>query len=157
MGMTTSMVAATIISDAIAGRSNPHAAAFDATRVLPTLTRKFARSTAQVAGHFIGDRLRAEPTRDPNPQPGEGLIIRRGIETLAVAPDQSGTLHTLDAACTHLGCIVHFNRAEQTWDCPCHGSRFQLDGTVLDGPAKSPLAPHDNGQSSASDEPHQPK
>ena len=70
---------------------------------------------------------------------GEGRIEnRRGI-AVAVARADDGRLHTLKAACTHLGCIVGFNDAEQTWDCPCHGSRFTIDGQVLDGPAVKPL------------------
>jgi len=138
-GMTTSMVAATIISDALAGRHNPHGDVFDATRILPTITRDLAHNTAKVAGHFVGDRIKARPQHAKTLASGEGFIVRRGTKTLAVARDRSGEIYTLAAACTHLGCIVEFNRAEQTWDCPCHGSRFQLDGTVLDGPAKSPL------------------
>jgi Rieske Fe-S protein len=58
---------------------------------------------------------------------------------VAVAESDDGVRHTLDARCTHLGCLVRFNDAERTWDCPCHGSRFALDGTVLDGPAREPL------------------
>lgn len=142
-GMTNSMVAGTLISDAIAGRDNPHRSIFDATRILPTITRDLVRNTAEVAARFIGDRLKARPQPDHTPGPGEGILVRKGTKTLAVARDRSGELHTVNAACTHLGCIVAFNHAEQTWDCPCHGSRFTIAGTVLDGPAKSPLQPQD--------------
>jgi Rieske Fe-S protein len=62
---------------------------------------------------------------------------------MAIARSTSGELHAVNAVCTHLGCIVGFNDGEQTWDCPCHGSRFALDGTVLDGPATAPLGPVD--------------
>lgn len=141
-GMTTSVVAATIISDALAGRANPHRMVFDATRLLPTVNRELARNGAHVAANFIGERIKARPQRAGTPAPGEGLVVRRGIKTLAVACSRDGEVHTLDAACTHLGCIVKFNRAEQTWDCPCHGSRFGLDGSVLDGPATAALRPH---------------
>ena len=70
---------------------------------------------------------------------GQGRVVHRDGATLAVGRDQAGQLHSLNAMCTHLGCVVGFNEAEQTWDCPCHGSRFELDGTVLDGPASAPL------------------
>ena len=70
-----------------------------------------------------------------------GMTTSMVAATIAIATDQSGATHIFDATCPHLGCIVNFNRAEQTWDCPCHGSRFELDGGVLDGPAKTPLRP----------------
>jgi len=58
-----------------------------------------------------------------------------------MACDMNGRTHEVDAVCRHLGCIVSFNQGEQTWDCPCHGSRYALDGTVLDGPARDALPP----------------
>ena len=61
--------------------------------------------------------------------------MRRGLEKIAVYRDPQGQLHERLAACPHLGCVVHWNRAETTWDCPCHGSRFAPDGEVLQGPA----------------------
>lgn len=138
-GMTTSMVAATIVSDALAGRDNRHREIFDSTRVLATVTRDLVTNAARVTTRFVGDRVAAQRRADRAPAPGEGLVVRRGGKTLAIACDRAGVVHTLGAACTHLGCIVSFNQVEQTWDCPCHGSRFALDGHVLDGPATSPL------------------
>jgi glycine/D-amino acid oxidase-like deaminating enzyme/nitrite reductase/ring-hydroxylating ferredoxin subunit len=141
-GMTTSMLAATIISDQIAGRPNVYASTFDSTRLLPAVSRDLVSNTAHVAAHWIGDRLKGatgswgathELAR------GEGRIENRRGVTVAIARDDEGTLHTLKATCTHLGCIVGFNDAERTWDCPCHGSRFTLDGQVIDGPAARPL------------------
>jgi Rieske Fe-S protein len=72
--------------------------------------------------------------------PGDGRIVRVAEETLAVHRDDRGQLHAVSPSCTHLGCHVAFNHAEKTWDCPCHGSRFGVDGEVLDGPAVLPLA-----------------
>ena len=71
--------------------------------------------------------------------PGEGRLIRAHDRTLAVYRDESGGLHACSATCTHLGCHVHWNHAERSWDCPCHGSRFDVDGQVLNGPATKPL------------------
>ncbi|MGH2808642.1 MAG: Rieske 2Fe-2S domain-containing protein, partial [Actinomycetota bacterium] len=62
-----------------------------------------------------------------------------GVRNLAAYRDGDGELHVVSAICTHLGCIVSFNIAEKSWDCPCHGSRFAPDGTVLQGPAVKPL------------------
>jgi Rieske Fe-S protein len=67
--------------------------------------------------------------------------VRDGLAQKAVFCDDDGTLHEVSARCTHLGCIVRFNAAERTWDCPCHGSRFGIDGAVIEGPATRPLKP----------------
>jgi glycine/D-amino acid oxidase-like deaminating enzyme/nitrite reductase/ring-hydroxylating ferredoxin subunit len=142
-GMTTSMVAADLLADHIAGRSHRAHALFDATRIMPTLGRDALTANARVAAHFLGARLRApSDSRLERLQPGEGTVVRIRLHTVAAARDRDGTLHTLRASCTHLGCPVQFNDGEQTWDCPCHGSRFAIDGSVLDGPADRPLRPH---------------
>lgn len=139
-GMTTSMVAAMVISDAIAGRANSYAITFDSTRIVSTLTTDLLGNTAQVAKHFVGDRLHLRRNgREGGPWVGEGTVVRRNGRPVAVSRGVDGTCQALSAVCTHLGCIVAFNDAEQTWDCPCHGSRFDLDGSVLDGPATTPL------------------
>jgi Rieske Fe-S protein len=65
--------------------------------------------------------------------------VRRGRQQVALYRDADGTAHALSARCTHLGCLVRFNAAETSWDCPCHGSRFGIDGAVLEGPAVKPL------------------
>jgi nitrite reductase/ring-hydroxylating ferredoxin subunit len=73
--------------------------------------------------------------------PGEGGVIERRGEKLAVSVDETGTQHLLSARCTHLGCTVAWNPAEHTFDCPCHGSRFSPTGEVVNGPAARPLPP----------------
>ena len=138
-GMTNSMVAAGIISDLIAGKANPYADTFDSTRIVPTFTRSFAHTTAQVTRRFVGDRVTVRLHGDELPQPGQGVVTGHRGRTLAIARDGEGTLHALEPICTHMGCVVSFNSAEQTWDCPCHGSRFAIDGSVIDGPASTPL------------------
>ncbi len=142
-GMTTSMVAARIIADHIAERANPYAALFDATRLAAVLGRDLVRDGSQVAGRFIGDRVRTVHTSGVDDlAPGQGRIQRQGFGTpVAVAMSLDGTLHRVRATCTHLGCLIQFNDGDQVWDCPCHGSRFALDGTVLDGPATQNLRP----------------
>ena len=71
--------------------------------------------------------------------PGAGGVIERGDEKLAVWRDDNGSLHAVSASCTHKGCTVTWNTADRTWDCPCHGSIFEADGTVIHGPARKPL------------------
>jgi Rieske Fe-S protein len=95
---------------------------------------------AKFTGHLIGDRLR--PPKAPNTAEiprGEARAVRDGAGRKGVYRDLDGELHAVSLRCTHLGCLVHFNAAERSWDCPCHGSRFAPDGTVLEGPAVEPL------------------
>ena len=140
-GMSMSMVAADVIADLIDGRENPTAEILDASRLLPTMGRKVVKNNVKVAKRFVGDRAAALLAPSARLAPGTGVVVRRGTALVAMACDTDGRTHMVDAACTHLGCVVSFNSGEQTWDCPCHGSRFTLDGEVLDGPARDPLPP----------------
>ena len=70
-----------------------------------------------------------------NLAPGEGTVAHVGGKAVAAFRDDDGVLQTCSAVCTHLGCLVNFNPAERSWDCPCHGSRFAIDGSVIEGPA----------------------
>jgi glycine/D-amino acid oxidase-like deaminating enzyme/nitrite reductase/ring-hydroxylating ferredoxin subunit len=136
-GMTNGTAAAEILADQILGRDNPWTEAFDATRIAPGASAVgFIRENLGVAGHFIADRVAAlrAPTAD-SLRPGEGGIARHGGARAACYRDDEGKLHAVSMTCTHLACQVAFNTAERTWDCPCHGSRFDIDGRVLEGPA----------------------
>lgn len=139
-GIAHSMVSARLISDLIAGRENPHLDTYDATRILPSISRDLVTNSLKVAQRYVGDRIcaRRRPS-DELPEAGHGIVVQRDGSTTAIARSSTGELHAVNAVCTHLGCIVGFNDGEQTWDCPCHGSRFALDGTVIDGPATAPL------------------
>ena len=140
-GMTTGTVAGSVISDQILGRANAWSELFDPHRVTPRASAKaFVKENADVARRFVQDRVtRRTPASVDELAPGEGTVVAAGGRQIAVSRDAGGTVHALSARCTHLGCIVQFNRAESSWDCPCHGSRFAQDGTVLDGPAVDPL------------------
>ena len=94
-------------------------------------------ANARIGARFVADRFTTR-TLDSIPK-GEGAVVRNGLSQLAVHRDDQGQLHALSARCTHLGCIVAWNTAERTWDCPCHGSRFDTDGCVLEGPATADL------------------
>jgi Rieske Fe-S protein len=139
-GLSGATFAAILISDLIAGRENPWAATFDPTRLnlrsLPTM----ARINGKVAIDFVGDRVTPSHEGDPEAvPPGEARVVRDGLGKKGVYRDESGTLHAVSLRCTHLGCLLRFNSAERSWDCPCHGSRFDVDGRVLEGPATRPL------------------
>lgn len=141
-GMTNGTAAAMIIADLIEGIENPWAATFDATRT--SIARGLGdvvSANLKVAKHFVGDRISAigrSPVTEL--EPGTGAVSWSGAETVASFLDEAGVLHTVSATCTHLGCLVSFNTAERSWDCPCHGSRFDIDGRVLQGPAIKDLA-----------------
>lgn len=95
---------------------------------------------------FIGDRLsKGDPTPVSDLPRGEGRILQVGGEKVAVHRDEAGAVHAVSPVCTHVGCHVDWNSAESTWDCPCHGSRFGVDGAVIQGPAKRELARRDLG------------
>ncbi len=139
-GMTHGMVAAAIITDAVLGRSNPWSSLYDPSRMKLTGTSKLITENVDavkhlVIGHtFAADRFKAEDLKR-----GEGGIVDSADGKAAVARDAKGTLHSLSPTCTHMGCIVNWNNAEESWDCPCHGSRFSADGEVIHGPAQSNL------------------
>ncbi len=91
---------------------------------------------------LLGGRLgKGDPTPAAELTRGRGLVLQTDEGKLAVYRDDAGELRALSPTCTHLGCVVEFNEAERTWDCPCHGSRFDTDGTVISGPARKPLEP----------------
>ena len=100
-------------------------------------------ANVDVAKRFVGDRLDSLRPEDATQlPPGTGAIASLDGHKVAAYRDEAGRLHAVSATCTHLGCRVAFNTAERTWDCPCHGSRFDVDGQVLQGPAVDDLAPH---------------
>lgn len=143
-GFTTAGAAARILCDRVVGTDNPWRRLFDAGRVPVRGADELVRENANVAVHILSDRLAALRTRSrPELEPGEGTLMQQGLRAVAVARDDDGHLHTLDATCPHLGCTVRWNTAERSWDCPCHGSRFAVDGSLLQGPAKSDLKPLD--------------
>ena len=144
-GMTNGTVAAMILTDAILGRDNPWASLFDANRIKPKAQAKeFVSENLNVAQHFVGDRINTPHFKTPDEvQAGEGAIVRANGRRAAAFRDDAGTLHTFSHVCTHLGCYVRWNPAEKSFDCPCHGSRFDNGGRVIQGPAVRDLPPRD--------------
>ena len=144
-GMTFGTVAAMMAVDLVAGTESPWAKLFDPGRVKPVASAtSFLADNADVAAHFVADWVRPAETGDvADVAPGEGKIVRVGGKRVAVYREPTGAVSCVSSVCPHLGCHVHFNDAEKTWDCPCHGSRFDTKGTVLDGPAARGLTPVD--------------
>ncbi|HZI64686.1 MAG TPA: Rieske 2Fe-2S domain-containing protein, partial [Thermoanaerobaculia bacterium] len=92
------------------------------------------------AAWFVRDRVSGAAVSSADDVPrSAGRLVETDGEKLAVYRDPQGELHALSPYCTHLGCIVHWNEAEESWDCPCHGGRYTPDGAVLSGPPTAPL------------------
>jgi glycine/D-amino acid oxidase-like deaminating enzyme/nitrite reductase/ring-hydroxylating ferredoxin subunit len=137
-GLSSGTMSAMLLAAQIAGEKvptevfNPHRLSL---RTLPTL----ARMNMKVAVDIVGDRLLPGQGSAQQTAPGQARVVRSGTERTGVYRDEDGELHAVSLRCTHLGCLVRFNAAERSWDCPCHGSRFDVDGAVLEGPAVHPL------------------
>ena len=97
------------------------------------------KENADAGMRWFADRVRRRARASTPVAPGEGRVVSHRGRQVAVSRDPDGTLHAVSARCTHVGCIVSWNPAERSWDCPCHGSRFAPDGEVIQGPAVRPL------------------
>lgn len=142
-GMTTGTVAGLLLTDQILGRINAWEEVFDSTRVKAAASaKKLVKENLNVAKHFVEDHIDRLSAPDLETlRPGQGAVVKADGHSVAAYRDETGEVHSVSPVCTHLKCIVDFNTAEKTWDCPCHGSRFDIDGKVLQGPAARDLDP----------------
>ncbi len=139
-GLTGGTLAAILLRDLLGGRDHLWSSTFDPSRVTLRAAPRLAQLNAKVAFDFIGDRVRPVQTGSQEDVPrGEARVVRDESGKTGVYRDESGGVHAVSLRCTHLGCLLRFNAAERSWDCPCHGSRFDVDGAVLEGPATRPL------------------
>jgi len=136
-GMTTSMVSAMLLRDLICGRENPYAEVFDPGRLdMETIPGVLEESGQAVKGHT--KRLFQIPAETAEKlQPGHGGIVFLDGEKVGVYKDEDGTIYPVDLKCPHLGCQLEWNPDEKSWDCPCHGSRFDRYGALISGPAQT--------------------
>jgi glycine/D-amino acid oxidase-like deaminating enzyme/nitrite reductase/ring-hydroxylating ferredoxin subunit len=143
-GLATGSFAGRLLADLIADRDNAWAATFNPNRVSPRSAHEVAKLGAKFSFDFVADRVKpAEAGGAGDVPPGEARVVRDGVGKIGVYRDADGGIHAVSLRCTHLGCLLRFNAAETSWDCPCHGSRFDVDGAVLEGPAVNPLQPRD--------------
>jgi nitrite reductase/ring-hydroxylating ferredoxin subunit len=143
MGMTHGTIAGLLLGDLLQGKEHRWAKLYDPKRLTlhHTELATLAKENADVALQFA-DYVTPGQVHDTASIPkGEGRVIRRGVHKIAAYRDEQGTLHERSAVCTHLKCIVDWNTAEKSWDCPCHGSRFDALGRVVAGPAITDLEP----------------
>jgi len=141
-GMTHGTISGLLLTDLVLGRPNEWESLYDPKRITLRAEpiEKFVRANADVAFRYVKDHVsRGEVGSTDEIARGCGAVMRRGRSKIAVFRDETGTLHEHSAVCTHLKCIVEWNSAEKSWDCPCHGSRFDAYGKVLNGPAVSDL------------------
>ncbi|AXB42180.1 FAD-dependent oxidoreductase [Amycolatopsis albispora] len=140
-GMSGGTAAGLLLADLLADRENPGAWLYDPERFDLRSGISLARNNFTVARHLVGDHLRAvgADAEFATLGMGEARVATSGASVIAAYRDDHGVLHRRSARCTHLGCVVAFNNAEKTWDCPCHASRFGVDGSVIQGPATRPL------------------
>ena len=129
-----------ILSDLLLDRANPWAAAFDATRIKPAAGgANFVSENLSTGVHLVEGYVRGRARSIGDLSPGEGAVLKLNGERVAVFKDERGRVQAVSAVCTHLRCILGWNPADRTWDCPCHGSRFDLEGAVIHGPATARL------------------
>jgi glycine/D-amino acid oxidase-like deaminating enzyme/nitrite reductase/ring-hydroxylating ferredoxin subunit len=140
-GMTNGTASAMILTDLITKGESQWSDIYNPSRsnTLTSATH-FISQNADVALNYIGGKI--TPTSSENEtdiNKGEAIIIRKDGERMGAYKDEMGNIHLVDITCTHLGCELVWNDGEKTWDCPCHGSRFNYDGAVVEGPAFKPL------------------
>ena len=140
-GLAMGAASGAMLRDAILDRHNDWLSLFDPNRLNVTAAAPdLVQENANVAFHFFADRVtRRASDSTADLAPGEGKVVSRHGRQVAVSKDDAGVVHAVSARCTHMGCIVAWNDAERSWDCPCHGSRFAQDGSVLHPPAVNPL------------------
>ncbi|SDH14169.1 FAD-dependent oxidoreductase [Mucilaginibacter gossypii] len=140
-GMMLGSVAGKILADLISGKGSRYEKLFSPGRVKPVDSfNEFVKENADVAYHFIADRFKIKETDSlKRLSPGTGKLVEVDGKKIAAYRDNDGVIHALNPICTHAACIVGWNSEEKSWDCPCHGARYDIDGNVLTGPATKKL------------------
>lgn len=140
-GMTHGTIAGMLLTDLILGRANRWEKLYDPARITLLALPTFIRENLNVALQYTDYVKAADVDSLDAIKAGTGAVVSKNATKVAVYRDDAGILHERSAVCSHLGCIVKWNTLEQTWDCPCHGSRYDPKGRVLNGPANSDLSP----------------
>lgn len=138
-GLTHGTIAAMMFRDFFTGHDNPWRELYDPARKITRDIKEYLRNAADMLGHYRDYMTAGDVRSEDQIAPGSGAVLREGLTKIAVYRDEHGSLHKLSAVCPHLGCIVHWNTADRSWDCPCHGSRFEPTGKLLNGPANRDL------------------
>jgi glycine/D-amino acid oxidase-like deaminating enzyme/nitrite reductase/ring-hydroxylating ferredoxin subunit len=143
-GMAPGLAASRLLSDLIEGNDNPWASLYSPRRAKLAALPKLTAENTRVGIRRTRDMIPRPARGVADLRPGEGGVVHSGGRRVAAYRDPQGNVHAVSPKCTHLGCEVAWNAAERSWDCPCHGSRFGVDGDVLNAPATKPLERMDN-------------
>jgi len=139
-GMTFGTLAGMMAADRISGRTNPWSALFDPSRKSLGGLWDYVKENKDYPYYLVRDRFAGAEGKSLRSVPrGSGRVLDLNGQSVAVYRDERGKVTQKSATCTHMGCLVDWNEAERTWDCPCHGSRFTPQGDVISGPAEKPL------------------
>ncbi len=140
-GITYSQVAAMVLTDLLVKGESKYEKLFDPNRIKPIAGfTNFVKEAADVVGEFFGKWFSTSKIKElADVAQGEARVVKYEGHSIALFKDESGKLHAVNPACTHINCVVGWNTAERTWDCPCHGSRFSMDGEMLTAPARKDL------------------
>jgi len=140
-GITHAILGGTLLADLVTGRENAWSKTYDPARKSLATLGRWAKENLNAAAQYKDWVTPAELDSAERVACGQGAVIRRGGKKVAVSRDAEGALHECSAVCPHLGGIVVWNPFERSWDCPAHGSRFDPDGNVLNGPSGDELGP----------------
>jgi len=140
-GMMLGSVAGKIIAELITRGESKYEKLFSPSRIKPIDSfSKFVKENADVAYHFVADRFGLSETDSLNSlEPGTGKLVEVNGKKIAAYRDENGKIHALNPVCSHAACIVNWNASETSWDCPCHGARYDIEGRVITGPATKSL------------------
>jgi Rieske Fe-S protein len=140
-GMTHGTIAAMLIRDLINGVENPWEKIYDPSRITLSTGIDYLREVGNMTSQYADFVTPGDIDSLNLLSREEGAIIRSGLKKVAVYKDENNVIHAFSAVCPHLGCYVHWNADEKSFDCPCHGSRFSCEGKVINGPALTDLTP----------------
>lgn len=139
-GMTNGTAAALLLKDILLNKENPYADLFTPSRFhADPEIKKFISTNLDVAKHLLKGKLEFVPKDPGDLHHDQGSVVMVNGKRAGAYKDQDGVLHIVDTTCTHLGCEIEWNHGDRTWDCPCHGSRYSVDGEVIEGPTTTPL------------------
>jgi len=141
MGMTHGTIGGIVVTEQVHGSDIAWSHLYDPKRKTLKAASTFARENANVTWQYADWLKPGEVQSEDDVLPGSGAVMRRGVHKVALYRDEAGVVHEMSARCPHLGCAVRWNAHDATWDCPCHGSRFDALGQVINGPAVSGLEP----------------
>ena len=139
-GMTHGTIAGMLLRDEITGRDNPWSTLYNPNRIKSFATGEMLASNVNIVGTLIKGKFASYPESVADLANDDARVVEIEGKKVAVYRDEGGNLHAVSAVCTHMGCIINWNNAEKTWDCPCHGSRYDIEGNVIHSPTVKKLA-----------------